>query len=245
MSLKPRHRSSFQSCVHWCHHSESTHLNRLLPTLSWSSFYDCSIFRQSPHLADGLILHRRFLSVTRRVSTIHVHHFPHISLCELSGAKWYNFSNISKGVYLLLHICDQSLSCGSPFHLCRVRRAGFYYHFINPSFFDTVFRITEGHVRSMMYSFPTLFLDLTYVPSCLREVKTWTDFVNSNTLDNVTLESYFRKQAVFATIRKCSRRCIQPSDNDLRVPAVACVFKFVLFSMASSLVHRMEPYHVW
>ena len=77
--------------------------NLLLPLSYWSSFCDCSIFQQSPHLANNFVLHHCLL--THCVSTIHDHHFPqtYINLSERSEAKWYSFSNISKAVCLSLH----------------------------------------------------------------------------------------------------------------------------------------------
>jgi hypothetical protein len=72
------------------------------------------------------------------------------------------------------------------------------YHF-HPSFLDMVFEITEGHVGAM-YSFLHSILgsDVMYflVNEKLKLISSSSHIVNSNTLDNVALGSYFKKQSV-------------------------------------------------
>jgi hypothetical protein len=72
------------------------------------------------------------------------------------------------------------------------------YHF-HPSFLDMVFEITDGHVGAM-YSFLHSILgsDVMYflVNEKLKLISSSSHIVNINTLDNVTLGSYFRKESV-------------------------------------------------
>jgi hypothetical protein len=84
------------------------------------------------------------------------------------------------------------------------------YHF-HRSFLDMVFKITEGHVGAM-YSFLNIILvsDVMYflVNEKLKLISSSSHIVNSNTLDNVTLGSYFRKQSV--QFGSCDSSKVQP-----------------------------------
>ena len=109
------------------------------------------------------------------------------------------------------------------------------YHF-HPSFLNTVFEITEGHVGAI-YSFLNIILgsDVLYflVNEKLKLISSFSYIVNSNTLENVTLGSYFRKWSVwflqqFASAAAGVFKRGLPPDDALRVPAVASVFSSLL-----------------
>ena len=71
-------------------------------------------------------------------------------------------------------------------------------HF-HSSFLDAVYKFTEGHVGAI-YSFLHIILgsDVMYFPANekLKLISSSSYIVNSNTLDNVILWSYFRKESV-------------------------------------------------